>query len=304
MKSKLVVIGGPTAMGKTGLAALVAKEFDGELISADSRQVYTGMDVGTGKDRPANVKIWGYDLVKPDEDFSMADWVNFAWSVIKKLWRENKLPIVVGGTGLYLKSLMQPPESLGIKPNKRLRQKLEAWTIQQLQAELKRVDKSRFRQMNWSDRYNPRRLIRAIEVSLVKASAFDFALGKQVMDVVWVGLAAERAVLEKRIRHRVMMRASRGMTEEVKRLIREYADWDLPAFSATGYSQWREYIEGKLSRDEAIEQWQRAEIQYMRRQLTWFKKMRQFTWFDIDQETWQNQVREFLCKKLKFPTGR
>ena len=78
MKSKLVVIGGPTAMGKTGLAALVAKEFDGELISADSRQVYTGMDVGTGKDRPANVKIWGYDLVKPDEDFSMADWVNFA----------------------------------------------------------------------------------------------------------------------------------------------------------------------------------------------------------------------------------
>ena len=199
---------------------------------------------------------------------------------------------------------MQPPESLGIKPNKRLRQKLEAWTIQQLQAELKRVDKSRFRQMNWSDRYNPRRLIRAIEVSLVKASAFDFALGKQVMDVVWVGLAAERAVLEKRIRHRVMMRASRGMTEEVKRLIREYADWDLPAFSATGYSQWREYIEGKLSRDEAIEQWQRAEIQYMRRQLTWFKKMRQFTWFDIDQETWQNQVREFLCKKLKFPTGR
>ncbi|OGY17880.1 MAG: tRNA (adenosine(37)-N6)-dimethylallyltransferase MiaA [Candidatus Chisholmbacteria bacterium RIFCSPHIGHO2_01_FULL_48_12] len=301
---RLVVIGGPTATGKTSLAAALAKEFDGELISADSRQVYRGMDVGTGKDRPAGVKIWGYDLVNPDEDFSVADWVDFAWLAIRKLWAKNKLPIIVSGTGLYLKSLFDPPESLGVKPDKQLRRELGDWGIERLQQELRRVGPERFRQMNWSDQNNPRRLLRAIEVALGKVS--QVAKVEQVAqeNIAWVGLTAKRAVLKDRIKKRVIKRASEGMTGEVQKLIKKYNDWTKPAFSATGYREWRDYVESKVSGEEAVDRWQRVEIQYMRRQLTWFKKMPQFTWFDIGQETWQNEARRWICKKLRFPIER
>jgi len=133
---KLLIIGGATATGKTDVAAVLAKELRGELISADSRQVYRGMDVGTGKDRPEGIRVWGYDLVNPDEDFSVADWVNWAWPVIEKLGGENKLPIVVGGTGLYLKSLLEPPASLGIRPDKKLRKELRAILLTNLTRQL------------------------------------------------------------------------------------------------------------------------------------------------------------------------
>ena len=300
---KLLIIGGATATGKTAVAAQLAREFDGELISADSRQVYRGMDVGTGKDRPEGIRVWGYDLVNPDEDFSVADWVNWAWPVIEKLGGENKLPIVVGGTGLYLKSLLEPPASLGIRPDKKLRKELSNWDIRQLQQRLKQVAPERFRQMNWSDQHNPRRLVRAIEVSISPRGSLS-SHPRGGYDIAWVGLTADRATLEERIRRRVEQRAGGGMSQEVKRLAREYPDWNWPAFSATGYRDWRDYVEGKTSRDEAMAKWQRAEIQYMRRQLTWFKKMPQFARFDIGRENWQNQVREFVCKKLKFPIGR
>lgn len=302
MIRSLLVIGGATATGKTEMATRLAQEFGGELISADSRQVYRGMDVGTGKERPKGVKIWGYDVVEPDEDFSVADWVNFAWIVIKQLWAKNKLPIVVGGTGLYLKSLVEPPASLGVKPNKKLRRELGNLGIGQLQEKLEQVAPQRFRQMNWSDRHNPRRLIRAIEVGMGQVA--QVVQVEKVAQIIWVGLTAKREVLETRIRRRVQERAKGGMTTEVKRLMREYADWSKPAFSATGYWEWRSHLEGKTTRQEAVEKWQRAEIQYLRRQLTWFKTMPQFTWFDIGKKIWQNQIKRFICKKLKFPTER
>lgn len=301
---KILVIGGATATGKTEVAARLAQEFGGELISADSRQVYKGMEVGTGKDRPKGIKIWGYDLVNPDENFSVASWVKLAGEVIEQLRQKGRLPIVVGGTGLYLKSLFEPPASLGVKPNKKLRRELGNLGIRQLQEKLKRMAPERFRQMNWSDSHNSRRLIRAIEVGLGQVS--QVAKVEQVAqeNIAWVGLTAERRVLEDRIKQRMEKRAKQGMTAEVKRLMREYADWTLPAFSATGYREWRDYVEGKVSGEEAVDRWKRAEIQYMRRQLTWFKKMPQFTWFDIGEKNWENQVKQWICRKLKFPTER
>ena len=302
---KLLIIGGAPATGKTDVAGGLAKELRGELISADSRQVYRGMDVGTGKDRPQGVKIWGYDVVDPDEDFSVADFVELAGKKMKQLWQGDKLPIVVGGTGLYLKSLVELPESLGVKPDKQLRQELDQLLVPELQQKLKQLAPQRFRQMNWSDQHNPRRLVRAIEVARrQRRSLSGQALRVGKADIAWVGLTADRRVLEERIRQRVERRAKGGMSQEVKRLVRGYPDWELPAFSATGYREWRDYLEGKTSREEAIFRWQTAEIQYMRRQLTWFKKMRQFTWFDIDSKSWQNQIRQFVCTKLKFLTER
>lgn len=293
--SKILLICGPTATGKTLLALQLAEQFNGELISADSRQVYKGMDVGTGKDAPQGKKIWGYDVVEPDKEFSVAKFSEISWVMIKKLWERRKLPIVVGGTGLYLKSLTAPPESLGIVPDKQLRQKLDQLSTKQLQRKLKQVAPQRFRQMNWSDRNNRRRLLRAIEVAISpRGSPSGHPRGAQ--DVVWVGLTANRAVLEERIRRRVRARAKGGMTQEVKRLMQEYFDWTLPAFSATGYREWRDYVEGKISREEAVDKWQRAEIQYMHRQQTWFKKQTEIHWFDISRPNWQNQAKELVKK--------
>lgn len=299
---KCLIICGPTATGKTRLAAEIAKEFNGEVISADSRQVYRRVDIGTGKDKPRGVKIWGYDLVEPDEEFSVADFVAFTWSIIERLGRKNKLPIVVGGTGLYLKSLFEPPESLGVKADKKLRKKLEVLDIKQLQEELGRVAPERFRQMNWSDKHNPRRLIRAIEVANYHLRGVHAATSEVknrrgvIYDALWIGLTADRSMLEKRIRRRVEERAGGGMSVEVKRLMQKYSDWTLPAFSATGYHEWREYLMGKISRQEAIEQWQRSEQQYAARQMTWFKKQPYIYWFDIGDKNWHNQINRLVNK--------
>jgi tRNA dimethylallyltransferase len=161
---KVLIICGPTATGKTTLAARLAKKFKGELISADSRQVYKGMDIVTGKDKPQGVIIHGLDLVKPDQEFSAAHFVKVASTLINQISKRKKLAIIVGGTGLYLDSLINPPQTLTIKPNWSLRKKLEQKSIHYLQQQLKKLNPSKWRQMNHSDRLNPRRLIRAIEV--------------------------------------------------------------------------------------------------------------------------------------------
>ena len=135
--SQFLIICGPTATGKTNLGIKLAKQFNGEIISADSRQVYQGLDIGTGKDLPVNakislsgyyiingIKLWGYDLVKPNQDFSLAHFIDFAFPLIKTLQQQKILPVIVGGTGLYLKALTQTLDTINIKVDKRLRQKL------------------------------------------------------------------------------------------------------------------------------------------------------------------------------------
>src|SRR3989344_4958306 len=126
--TKVLIICGPTATGKTKLAARLAKRFNGELVSADSRQVYRGMDLTTGKEMP-DVPIWLYDVAHPDEDFSVSHWVKLAKDAISDIQKRNKLPIVVGGTGLYIQALLRPFETIDIPPNKKLREKLQKLTV-------------------------------------------------------------------------------------------------------------------------------------------------------------------------------
>ncbi|MDZ7586852.1 MAG: isopentenyl transferase family protein, partial [Patescibacteria group bacterium] len=154
---KILIICGPTATGKTKLAVTLAKKFSGEIISADSRQIYQGMDIVTGKDLPAakqaGITIYGYDLIKPDEEFSVAHFVKYAHDLINQI----RFPIIVGGTGLYLNSLINPPPTLTIPPNWQLRKKLEKKSAVQLQKALMKINPIRFNQMNHSDQLNPRR---------------------------------------------------------------------------------------------------------------------------------------------------
>src|SRR3989344_4678270 len=162
---KLLIICGPTATGKTKLAANLSKKFSGKIISADSRQVYKGMDIVTGKDRPKEVSIWGYDIIRPNEEFSVAHFVNLAGKEITRVDKQGKLPIIVGGTGFWLKSLLNPPATINIIPDWQLREKLEKFSATELLERLKKIDPKRAASMNQSDRNNPRRLMRAIEVA-------------------------------------------------------------------------------------------------------------------------------------------
>ncbi|KKW10522.1 MAG: tRNA delta(2)-isopentenylpyrophosphate transferase, tRNA dimethylallyltransferase [Microgenomates group bacterium GW2011_GWC1_49_7] len=130
--NKLLVICGPTATGKTALAAKLAKQLNGELISADSRQAYVGRDLETNKERP-DVRIWLYDIVNPGEEFSVSHWVKLARLAIEDIQKRNKLPIVVGGSGLYIKALLDPFDTIDIPPNRKLREKLQTFSVDKLQ---------------------------------------------------------------------------------------------------------------------------------------------------------------------------
>lgn len=304
-KQKLLIVCGPTATGKTQLGLKLAQQFDGEIISADSRQVYQKMDIGTGKDLPPNslkhpsgyylingIKLWGYDLAKPDQQFSLAHFVNFAQKIIKQIWSQKQLPIVVGGTGLYLKAISQPIETINIPPDQKLRQQLAKKTVQSLQDILKKLNPSRFKSMNHSDQHNPRRLIRAIEIErsqLAKAPP-------QILspNTVWIGLTAPKKFLEQRIDDRVEKRLRLGIQQEIKALISQGYGWDLPAMSAMGYKQWQPFFNQQVSLKQVIQAWKLAEKQYLRRQLTWFKKNPQINWFDITQSDYQSQVVNFV----------
>lgn len=313
---KLLIICGTTATGKTSLALKLAKTFNAEIISADSRQIYQDMDIGTGKDLPEgskwqiansqwqgkklgyylvdNVKLWGYDLINPDEEFSVAHFKKIAWLIISDIWQRKKLPIVVGGTGLYIKALTEPMDAAYIPPNRKLRKQLERQTVHDLQIKLKKINPQHFKKMNPSDRKNPRRLIRAIEISDYKKShrlAKDFkdTLIKDDL-VLWIGLKAPKSVLYEKIDKRVDQRLRLGAENEVKALLKKGYSFELPAMSALGYKQWESYFEGKESKTQVIKRWKLDEHAYARRQLTWFKKNRKIFWFYITALDYKKKV--------------
>jgi tRNA dimethylallyltransferase len=260
--NKLLIVCGPTATGKTALAATLAKKFNGELVSADSRQVYRGMDIVTGKDRP-DVPIWLYDVVNPGEEFSVSQWVKLARSAITDIHKRNKLPIVVGGTGLYINALIHPFETIDIPPNKSLRKKLQKLSVSGLQAMIPRDD------MNQSDWNNPRRLIRKIEIAQSKIRIRRQA---HQYDYLIIGLTAPKPVLRKLITERLKERIRKGMEAEVASLLARY-NRNLPSMSAIGLN----------------------EHAYARRQMTWFKKQPSIHWFDIIQSEYTGDVTELVA---------
>jgi tRNA dimethylallyltransferase len=306
MRKKLLIISGITSTGKTSLGLKFAEKFIGEIISADSRQVYRGMDIGTGKDIPKNfefrisnlefqnkkipfygngTKIWGYDLVEPDEEFSVAHFKKIAEVIIKDIQSRNKLPIIVGGTGLYLKVLTESTETTGIPPNNKLRNKLKDFSVGKLKNTLKVIDPIKIQRMNQSDRNNPRRLVRAIEIaSFKKIDATPKGLSYEFKNkgtIFWIGLKANKDFLYKRIDARVDQRIKKSSEQEVKKLLKKGYNFDLPSMSAMGYREWKPYFEKKASKEEVIKRWKMNEHAYARRQLTWFKANKKINWFDI-----------------------
>lgn len=324
MKDKLLVICGPTATQKTALALKLAKEFNGELVSADSRQVYRGMDIGTGKDidyenRLSNVdyrdleyknkkyrvapydfegvNVWMYDVVNPDEEFSVSHYECLATKVIADILSRGKLPILVGGTGLYIKAIVTGIPTNSIPRNDALRNELQSLSRSELQQRLQKIDSSEWSQLNNSDKNNPRRLIRKIEIAASNQSEKKNPKTTSY-DVLSVGLTAAKETLKQKITDRVNKREEQGIVKEIESLLKRGYSFDLPAFNTLGYKEWKEYLQEptESNKAQALREWTHGEVLYAKRQMTWFKKQPDIHWYAVDSNDTLMSVRKLVSK--------
>jgi len=281
MFKKILIISGPTATGKTNLALKLAKKFNGQLISADSRQIYQGLDIGTGKDHPKKIKIHLIDLITPNKSFSVAQYQKLAFKKIADLHAKNKLPIVVGGTGQYIDSIINPNKSTYfIKPNNFLRFFLNNLPTSTLQKLYKLFDKNNFESLNNSEKHNPHRLIRKIEIKLSPARNKDCNLKIEDFNILHLSLTAATPFLYPRIDSRVQKRLDLGLLNEIEKLLTKYS-WKDPGLDTLAYKQFKNYLNKKSSLSDSIKKWTFDEHAYARRQITWFKKQKNINFIDI-----------------------
>ena len=308
---KVLVVCGPTATGKTFLALKLAKKFNGELISADSRQIYRGLDIGTGKDLckiPKWATIWGYDLVGPKEEFSVSKYIAFANKAIEDIWSRDKLPILVGGTGLYIKGVIDGIPTVDVPRNKKLRERLSEKTSEDLYEMLSQIDAIRAGSLNSSDKRNPRRLIRAVEVATwMIDNSKKLPKGNEShrnRSVLFIGLYAEKEKLFDRIEKRVDKRIAAGLEDEIKSLLSSGITWKMQSMSSLGYRQWKEFFEKTKTKEAVINDWKKEEKRYARRQITWFKKDRRLHWFDTTEKKLIKNVEILVKKWYKEGNGK
>lgn len=276
MLPKLIIILGPTASGKSSLGIELAKKHDGEIISADSRQVFRKLDIGTGKvtkQEQKEIKHHLIDVLDPEEKFSVADFQKLALGAIDDIISRKKMPFLVGGTALYIYSIIDNYKITDVAPDKNLREELSKKILQELQA---MVPKNT---LNADDYKNPRRLIRAIE-KLKSGSAIDPKKGKPKYDNIILGINIAREELYKKIDKRVDERLKQGMIEEVKNLRKQGVTDEWLISLGLEYKWITEYLLGKWKKEEMIEKLKFAIHAFARRQMTWFRKDKKIKWVD------------------------
>jgi len=317
---KLVVICGPTATGKTSLGFKFCQKFNGEIVSIDSRQIYKGLEIGSGK-RITNyelrvtkgagfwnaenknggdaVKIHLYDLLEPDEALNVVQFAKIAGPMIERVWARGKLPILVGGAGLYFEVLLGQVAVAKVDPNPELRRQLERLSNEELFVKLKVLDPVRARTI---DPNSPHRLIRAIEIA-TEASQSVIRKPQSVkvlppgLEPLWIGLNAPRGLLYEKIDRRVDEMVAGGLLDEVQSLVKKYG-WKIPALNSIGYSEFKPYFEGESTLEECIERVKFDTHAYARRQLTWFRRNKNIQWFDITEVGFEEKVGEVVKSYL------
>lgn len=281
----LIAVVGPTASGKSALAIDLAKKYRGEVICADSRTIYRGLDIGTAKPTAAEqegIPHYGLDLVYPDESYSAADFQAYANQKIAEIKKRGNLPILVGGSGLYIDGTLYKYE-FGVEADPVLRAELDDLSVEELQ---KRIEEAGY-EMPENDQ-NKRYLIRAIEQGGVnrKKQSID-------KDVLVIGLNPGRQELEQRIGLRAKQMIDHGVLGEV-RLIEEDYGWDVPAASGNAYRALRPYIDGSASKlDECLDKFVTLDLHLAKRQLSWFSRNKSIQWFED-----ARSAEQFLGSKL------
>lgn len=284
----IVGIVGATGTGKTALSLGIARRFGGSIISADSMQVYQGMDVGTAKlslSERLGVPHALIDVVPPNYHFSVAEYQVLALEAVNAAIRSQRLPILVGGTGLYMRAVLDGYEFLLEKPDASLRSRLRMLSEGELRERLREIDPLAEREIASND---SRRLERAMEMS-VQSGDLPSVLKRRQHPVAWrvlrIGLRAERAELYRRLDRRVDAMISAGMEEEVRHLLADGLNSDDTAMQGIGYKELSAWMRGEIVRDEAIELWKRRTRNYAKRQETWFRREKDVHWIDVSDQT-------------------
>lgn len=310
----MLVVYGPTVSGKTSLAIALTKKFGGEIISADSRQIYKSLDIGTGKipfessfEKHNNywivdgVKINGFDITSPPSLFSSADFKNFASPIIKNLQEKHILPIVAGGSGFYIKTLLSNYSTFGIVQNPKLRKELENKSASELYEELLRVNKKKALSLNDSDRKNPRRLIRAIEVTNYQSASKNLTTNHRLSTIypdkgrtnfLIIGLNAPNNYLFKKADDWLDLRLKKGLIEEISTLLENSIP---PAWLDSLGLEYRwisRYLLKEIDKDTAIERLKGDIHSLIRRQKTYFTQFKNITIFDVSKKDWEKELKE------------
>ena len=315
--NKALFILGPTGVGKTALGLELASKFQGNILSIDSVQVYKGLDVISGKDIPPqsffsdtsklfpnlnnsySIGFYSFnstpafllDIVSPTFNFSVSNFLDCALPVAEFTVSQKKLPIFVGGTGLYAKALLEGIETESIQPNKKLREDLEKLSIEELIILLKEKNLARFGQMTPSDKKNKRRLIRNIEiVNSPKEETVSRRL--ENYDAFQIALFCDRVELRQRIEERVMARIKQGAVAEAEHIFKNYKSLSPQVKNANGYKQLFEYLLGQATYDTAIEKWKISEYRHAKNQMTWFRKDKKNHWFNILEDGFQDKLEK------------
>jgi tRNA dimethylallyltransferase len=286
----MIAIVGPTAVGKSELALHLAQHFPSEIISADSRQVYRYMDIGTNKPSPAeraSVPHHIIDVVDPDEDFSLAMYHQLATEALKAIQQKGSLPLLVGGSGLYVWSLVEGWKIPQVPPDQKLRRQLESRAeqgdSQSLYRELQSVDPSAAAKINSS---NTRRVIRALEIYYATGQPPSQLQRKEApgFPLLVIGLTRERSELYRRIDWRVDKMIRRGLVEEVEHLLKKGYSHSLPSMSGIGYKQIGQFLRGEMTLPEAIDKIKYETHRLARHQYAWFRLSdSKIRWFDMSE---------------------
>ena len=307
--NRLIAIVGPTGVGKSRLALHLTQKFGGEIVSADSRQVYRYMDIGTAKPSLEERSLIPHhliDIVNPDEEFSLATYQDLACRAIGDIQQRLRLPFLVGGSGQYIWAVLEGWKTPPVPPDPDFRYNLEQRAARGeadgLYQELVRIDPVAAQKI---DRRNVRRLIRALEVYSKTNVPFSRLQHKEAppFDIFIIGLTAERAELYRRIDQRVDEMIARGLVAEVENLVKMGYDITLPAMSSVGYRHIGQYLSGKLTLAAATSQIKTETHRLVRHQYAWFRiKDERIHWFDIQQPPdaeVEAEVATFLRKSLR-----
>jgi len=282
--SKLVVVLGPTATGKSDLAVLLAKKFGGEVISADSRQVYKGLDIGAGKITKREMRGVTHhmlDVASPKRQFSVAQFKQKGEKVIRDMVRRGKLPIICGGAGFYIQALTDGIILPEVKPDQKLRKILGRKTVRELFALLKKLDPVRAQSIEKS---NPRRLIRAIEIARSLGKSPPLGVRRPTeYDVLFVGLDMPDEKLKERIAVRAHKRMHAGMVAEAKRLHLQGLSYRRMEELGLEYRYLAQYLKGELTKEDLEREIKKGNWRYAKRQRMWFKRDERIKWFTPNQ---------------------
>lgn len=302
---KVIVVIGPTSVGKTKMGVALAKKLNGEVISGDSMQVYRQMDIGTAKvtiEEMEGVTHHCIDILDPKDQYSVHDFQQTVRKQITEITNRGHVPIIVGGTGLYIKAALYDYTFSEMENNHdEINKKYKDYTNEQLYAHLKQIDEESAKILHFNNR---RRILRAIEIYEQTGQKKSEMINEQehicLYDAYFVGLTLPRELLYERINLRVDLMMKNGLQGEMESLIKQGLTRENQSMKAIGYKEWFDYFEGKCDLNEVSENIKKHSRQYAKRQYTWFKNQFDVHWYDVCLENYSKTIEE-VSRDLKNP---